>query len=143
MKSTSSGASRHLTATYICVVWHMGCVWQCNSAFYSLIIFLKDNVSIQGWTPPAHCLFNCSLYCTFFIAYSFLALLNRFMIRRDYVIPNICVVHLRHRCCSSCSHRHCRNHQLFVQTLSPLMFRDRLPSNVMCDILVWVTTKVI
>ena len=47
---------------------------------------------------------------------AFLALLNRSVMCRDYAIPTCCIVRL-HR--SRCSHR---NHQLFVQTLSPLKF---------------------
>ena len=49
----------------------------------------------------------------------FLALLNRFAIHRGYVIPNFCIVHLRHS-------SHC---QLFVKKLSLLKFIDRLTSN--------------
>ena len=31
----------------------------------------KDNVPGWGWTRPAYCLFNCSLYYTFFYTFSF------------------------------------------------------------------------
>ena len=51
---------------------------------------------------------------------SILALLNHFAIRRGYAIPNFCIVRLR---CSSCRHK------LFVQTLLPQTFMDRLVSN--------------
>ena len=47
----------------------------------------------------------------------FLDLLNCFVIRRGYAIPNFCVVRLR---CSG--HYHSHRHKHFVQTLSPLKF---------------------
>ena len=67
------------------------------------------------------------------IGISFLALLNRFAILRDYTtcITNYSIDHLRSRNC-----------KLFVQTLSPLKFTDRLASNFMRGILGWVSTKV-
>ena len=66
-----------------------------------------------------------------------LALLNSFVIHRDYAITNCSVV---------CLHRRCRRHhrrKLFVQTLSPLKFTDRLASNFFWGILRWVSTKVL
>ena len=62
----------------------------------------------------------------------FLALLNRFAFRRGYAIPNFCLVRLR---------RHLRR-KPSVQTLYPLTFVDRLASNFMWHLLVWVSTRV-
>ena len=65
-----------------------------------------------------------------------LALLNHFATHRDFAVPNCSVICLH---CSSCH----RRRKLFVQTLSPLKFTDRLASHFMCAILGWVSTKVI
>ena len=58
-----------------------------------------------------------------------------FVIRRDYAIPKCYVIHLCRNHCS-CRRSHHRNRKLFVQTLSPLKFTDRLASNCMWGILV-------
>ena len=47
-------------------------------------------------------------------------------LRRDYALPNFCVVRLR-RCRRRRSHRR----KLLLQTLSPLRFTDRFASNYM------------
>ena len=61
---------------------------------------------------------------------SFLALLNRIVIRRGYAMPNFCVVRLRSR--RRCRHRRKLFVQkLSIQTLSPLKFMDRLALNFM------------
>ena len=53
-----------------------------------------------------------------------LALLNHFVIHRDYAITNCCIICLHCSCCSSCGSclQSSSNRKLFVQMLSPLKF---------------------
>ena len=40
-----------------------------NIGYQTQNYFFKGNISRWCWTPPAYCLFSCSLYCTFFHTY--------------------------------------------------------------------------
>ena len=69
----------------------------------------KDGWAVINHVPP-HLIFVQST--------PILALLNRFVIRRDYVVPNFCVVRLRRRCnCCTCSSRRRNRKPLFKRYL--------------------------